>query len=90
MVGEVIRRITGRFPGVFFAEEVAGPLGADFHIGLPAEHDHRVAPVIAPPSSPSGRCRAVRAGLRRDRPRGAAAVTGRLRPGPAAAHEGLS
>jgi CubicO group peptidase (beta-lactamase class C family) len=54
VVGEVIRRITGRFPGVFFAEEVAGPLGADFHIGVPAEHDHRVAPVIAPPSSPSG------------------------------------
>jgi CubicO group peptidase (beta-lactamase class C family) len=47
VVGEVIRRITGRLPGVFFAEEVAGPLGADFHIGLPAEHDHRVAPVIA-------------------------------------------
>ena len=50
MLGEVIRRVTGRLPGVFFAEEVAGPLGADFHIGLPAEHDHRVAPVIAPPS----------------------------------------
>jgi CubicO group peptidase (beta-lactamase class C family) len=54
LVGEVIRRITGRLPGVSFAEEVAGPLGADFHIGLPAGHDHRVAPVIAPPSSPSG------------------------------------
>jgi len=54
IVGEVIRRITGRALGVFFAEEIAGPLGADFHIGLPAEHDHRVSPVIAPPSSPSG------------------------------------
>jgi CubicO group peptidase (beta-lactamase class C family) len=54
LVGEVIRRITGRSPGVFFAEEVAGPLGADFHIGLPAEHDHRVALGIAPPSSPDG------------------------------------
>jgi CubicO group peptidase (beta-lactamase class C family) len=54
LVGEVIRRITGRLPGAFFAKEVAGPLGADFHIGLPAEHDHRLAPVIAPPSSPSG------------------------------------
>ncbi len=42
------------FLGVFFAEEVAGPLGADFPIGLPAEHDHRVAPVIAPPVTPSG------------------------------------
>jgi len=53
LVGEVVRRVTGRHLGTFFAEEVAGPLGADFHIGLPAEHDHRVAPVIAPPSSPA-------------------------------------
>jgi CubicO group peptidase (beta-lactamase class C family) len=38
--------VTGRGLGTFFAEEVAGPLGADFHLGLPAEHDHRVAPII--------------------------------------------
>jgi len=50
LVGEVLRRITGRSVGAFFAEEVAGPLGADFHIGLPAEHDHRVALTVAPPS----------------------------------------
>lgn len=50
LVGEVVRRITGRNLGDFFAEEVAGPLGADFHIGLPAEHDHRVA-LTVPPSS---------------------------------------
>jgi CubicO group peptidase (beta-lactamase class C family) len=49
LVGEVVRRITGVTVGEFFAAEVAGPLDADFHIGLPAEHDHRVAPVIAPP-----------------------------------------
>ncbi|WP_192809650.1 serine hydrolase domain-containing protein [Actinomadura rudentiformis] len=49
LVGEVVRRVTGRGLGAFFAEEVAGPLGADFHIGLPAEHDHRVAPLIADP-----------------------------------------
>ncbi|KAB2349060.1 serine hydrolase domain-containing protein [Actinomadura rudentiformis] len=49
LVGEVIRRITGVSAGTFFAAEVAGPLGADFHIGLPAEHDHRVAPVIPAP-----------------------------------------
>ncbi|MGH3392621.1 MAG: serine hydrolase domain-containing protein, partial [Actinomadura sp.] len=53
LVGEVVRRITGRSLGTFFAEEVAGPLGADFHIGLPAEHDHRVAPIIPPASAPS-------------------------------------
>ncbi len=46
LVGEVVRRITGRSLGTYFAEEIAGPLGADFHIGLAAEHDHRVSPVI--------------------------------------------
>ena len=49
LVGEVIRRITGQTVGGFFAAEVAGPLGADFHIGLPAEHDHRVAVTVPPP-----------------------------------------
>ena len=50
LVGEVVRRVDGRSVGTFFAEEIAGPLGADFHIGLGEEHDHRVAPVIpAPP-----------------------------------------
>lgn len=43
LVGEVIARVSGRSVGRFFAEEVAGPLGADFHMGLPAEHDHRAA-----------------------------------------------
>jgi CubicO group peptidase (beta-lactamase class C family) len=52
LVGEVLRRVTGLQLGAFFAKEVAGPLGADFHIGLPAEHDHRVAPVIPPPVTP--------------------------------------
>ncbi|MFF0066957.1 serine hydrolase domain-containing protein [Streptomyces sp. NPDC005279] len=50
LVGEIVRRITGRSLGEFFAEEVAKPLGADFHIGLSAEHDRRVAPLIPPPS----------------------------------------
>ena len=49
LVGEVIRRITGRSLGTFFAEEVAGPLGADFHIGLDPKDDHRVSDVVAPP-----------------------------------------
>jgi len=50
LVGEVVRRITGRSVGDFFADEVAGPLGADFHIGLAAEHDRRVALTVPPPS----------------------------------------
>jgi CubicO group peptidase (beta-lactamase class C family) len=52
LVGEVVRRITGVSLGTFFASEVAGPLGADFHIGLPAAEDGRVAPVI-PPEMPA-------------------------------------
>ncbi|MEU4615251.1 serine hydrolase domain-containing protein [Streptomyces umbrinus] len=50
LVGEVVRRITGRSVGEFLAHEVAGPLGADFRIGLSAEHDHRVALSVPPPS----------------------------------------
>jgi CubicO group peptidase (beta-lactamase class C family) len=50
LVGEVIRRATGKTVGTWFAENLAGPLGADFHIGTPAECDDRVAKVIPPPS----------------------------------------
>jgi len=46
LLGEIVRRVTGRTLGTFFAEEVAGPLGADFHIGTGPEHDSRVAHVI--------------------------------------------
>ncbi len=39
LVGEVVRRIAGRSLGTYFREEIAAPLGADFHIGLAdAEH----------------------------------------------------
>ena len=36
LVGEVVRRITGTLAGTFFADEIAGPLDADFQIGLRA------------------------------------------------------
>jgi CubicO group peptidase (beta-lactamase class C family) len=49
LLGELVRRITGKTLGTFFREEVAVPLGADFHIGLAAEHDHRVGDLIPPP-----------------------------------------
>jgi CubicO group peptidase (beta-lactamase class C family) len=48
LVGEVVRRIAGRSLGTVFRQEIAEPLGADFHIGLPASEDHRVAELIAP------------------------------------------
>ncbi|HWD29483.1 MAG TPA: serine hydrolase domain-containing protein [Rhizomicrobium sp.] len=44
LIGEVIRRITGKTPGTFFAEAITGPLGLDLWIGLPAREEHRVAP----------------------------------------------
>jgi CubicO group peptidase (beta-lactamase class C family) len=47
LVGEVVRRVTGRSVGTFFAEEVAGPLGLDFWIGLPAEQQDRVSSLIS-------------------------------------------
>ena len=52
LIGEVIRRITGQRPGEFFARHIAGPLGADFHIGLPPSEFHRVANVVPPPLRP--------------------------------------
>ena len=48
LIGEVVRRITGTSIGSVFASEVATPLGADFHIGLPASQEHRVSMVIPP------------------------------------------
>jgi CubicO group peptidase (beta-lactamase class C family) len=48
LVGEVVRRITGKTLGTVFREEIAAPLGADFWIGLPASEDERVAELIPP------------------------------------------
>jgi CubicO group peptidase (beta-lactamase class C family) len=53
LVGELVRRVSGRSLGTFFADEVAGPLGLDFWIGLPAEQIDRVVHLI-PPVLPAG------------------------------------
>jgi CubicO group peptidase (beta-lactamase class C family) len=55
LIGEVIRRITGQRLGEFFAAQVAGRLGADFHIGLPPSEFPRVANVVPWPPQPSER-----------------------------------
>jgi len=44
LVGEVIRRVSGKMPGKFFADEIAGPLGLEMWIGLPEAQEDRVAP----------------------------------------------
>jgi CubicO group peptidase (beta-lactamase class C family) len=52
LIGEVIRRITGRRLGEFFAAQIAGPLGADFHISLPPSEFHRVSDLVPWPPQP--------------------------------------
>jgi CubicO group peptidase (beta-lactamase class C family) len=52
LLGEVVRRISGRSLGAFFADEIAGPLGADFQIGAAAADEGRIAPVVPPPPLP--------------------------------------
>jgi CubicO group peptidase (beta-lactamase class C family) len=54
ILGELIRRITGRSPGRFLAEEIAAPLGLDFWIGLPPAELPRTARLVpAPEDTPS-------------------------------------
>ncbi len=52
MVGEIIRRITGKSLKQFVAEEIAGPLGADFQIGALERDWDRIADVVPPPPLP--------------------------------------
>jgi len=54
LVGEVVRRIDGRTLGTYFREEIATPLGVDFHIGLDARDDARCADMIPAPPPPPG------------------------------------
>ena len=54
LIGEIVRRITGDTIGTFFRREVAEPLGADFHIGLPESEEGRVSLVIPPPAADFG------------------------------------
>src|ERR1700759_4073862 len=49
LVGEIVRRISGQPLRQFVAEEIAGPLGADFQIGAAESDWGRIAPVVAPP-----------------------------------------
>jgi CubicO group peptidase (beta-lactamase class C family) len=46
LVGEVVRRVTGKSIGAFFRDEIAAPRDIDLWIGLPAEHETRVAPTL--------------------------------------------
>jgi CubicO group peptidase (beta-lactamase class C family) len=63
LIGEVVRRVTGRRLGEFFAAQIAGPLGADFHIGLAPSEFRRVAELVAPGWPPTDLTRLDRDGV---------------------------
>jgi CubicO group peptidase (beta-lactamase class C family) len=47
LVGEVVRRITGMSIGTYLRNEITGPLGAEFYIGLPPAEEPRVARLVS-------------------------------------------
>lgn len=46
LVGELVRRVTGRSLGTLVAEEITGPLGLRLWVGLPESEQGSVAPLI--------------------------------------------
>ncbi|WP_093708441.1 serine hydrolase domain-containing protein [Streptomyces sp. 2131.1] len=60
LIGELVRRVTGRTVGRWVAEEIARPLGLDFWFGIPDDEAHRVGrigPVEAPAAENTGALR---------------------------------
>jgi CubicO group peptidase (beta-lactamase class C family) len=55
LIGEVIRRITGKTPGTYLRDEIARPLNLDMHIGVDASFDARIAELIGAPPPPPGK-----------------------------------
>ncbi|MCU1594185.1 MAG: beta-lactamase [Frankiales bacterium] len=45
LIGEIVRRVTGKSLGTFFREEIGDPLDLECWIGTPAQEMHRVARV---------------------------------------------
>jgi CubicO group peptidase (beta-lactamase class C family) len=67
LVGELVERVTGMTLGQFFEREVREPLGLRFWIGLPADQERWVAPLLDPPLAPSVGSRLLFAVARRSR-----------------------
>ena len=49
ILGEVVRRVTGRTIGQYLRTEIAEPLGIDVHIGLPTAEHRRCAEMVNKP-----------------------------------------
>lgn len=47
LVGEVVRRVSGRSLGSYLREEITDPLGAELFVGLPASEERRVARLVS-------------------------------------------
>jgi len=54
LVGEVVRRASGKTLGSYFRDEIVNPLGIDAHIGLDAKEDARVSNIVPAPPPKSG------------------------------------
>lgn len=51
LLGEIVKRVSGKSLTQFVAEDIAGPLGADFQIGAKQSDWDRISNIIAPPPS---------------------------------------
>jgi CubicO group peptidase (beta-lactamase class C family) len=77
ILGEVVRRVTGASLGTYVAQEVAGPLAADFFVGLPESEESRVARLLPAPDLTDPKQIALR-----DRFLGPGTLAGRVLSGP--------
>ena len=64
LIGEIIRRVSGKSLGKFFNDEIREPYKLDYWIGLPESEDERVAHITpftpSPKDKPSGFAKAFR------------------------------
>ena len=66
LIGEIIRRISGKSLGQFFKDEISDPLNLEYWIGLPEREDLRVAKVTPFTSSSSDKPSAFADAFRND------------------------
>jgi CubicO group peptidase (beta-lactamase class C family) len=60
LLGEVVRRITGKTLGTYLRDEIAGPAGIDYWIGVSSKLDGRCAEMVpVPPGSATDALRRV-------------------------------
>jgi len=55
LLGEVVRRVTGKSFGQYFRDSIAEPIGADFYFASPPEVDARIARLVPTETRPGDR-----------------------------------